>query len=161
MANATPQDLKTRGSLFVILLAVIAAAVVYTIEQNRPWSVPEQARQLKNPLQPSDAILKSIRPIYANKCAVCHGNDGKGDGHDASLYDPKPTNFTDATRMAAATDGELFYKLTEGRKPMPSFKKRLTDDQRWQLVVLIRSFTERRTTETATSSTVSAASIPH
>jgi mono/diheme cytochrome c family protein len=142
MANAAPQNLKARKLLFVILLAVMAAAVVYTIQQNRPWSVPEQARQLKNPLQPSDIILKSIRPVYADKCAVCHGNAGKGDGHDALLYEPAPTNFTDAKRMAAGTDGELFYKLSEGRKPMPSFKKRLTEDQRWQLVLLLRSFSE-------------------
>ena len=42
--------------------------------------------------------------------------------------------------MDGMTDGELFYKLSEGRKPMPSFKKRLTEDQRWQLILLLRSF---------------------
>ena len=42
--------------------------------------------------------------------------------------------------MTAVTDGELFYKLSQGRKPMPSFKKRLTEDQRWRLVLLLRSF---------------------
>jgi mono/diheme cytochrome c family protein len=42
--------------------------------------------------------------------------------------------------MGAVTDGELFYKLTEGRKPMPSFKKRLSDEQRWRMVLLIRAF---------------------
>jgi mono/diheme cytochrome c family protein len=38
------------------------------------------------------------------------------------------------------TDGEIYYQITEGRKPMPSFKKRLTEEQRWQLVLLVRSF---------------------
>jgi len=42
--------------------------------------------------------------------------------------------------MNGATDGELFYQISEGRKPMPSFKKRLSEEQRWQLVLLIRSF---------------------
>ena len=42
--------------------------------------------------------------------------------------------------MGAMTDGELFYKLSEGHKPMPSFKKRLSEDQRWRLVLLLRSF---------------------
>jgi mono/diheme cytochrome c family protein len=42
--------------------------------------------------------------------------------------------------MEEMTDGEIFWKIGEGRRPMPSFKKRLTDDQRWQLVNYVRSF---------------------
>jgi mono/diheme cytochrome c family protein len=136
------QNLKARRFLFVLLLIVIAAAVVYTILQNRPWTVPVEAQQRKNPLIRSEAILQSIRPLYNDKCASCHGNSGKGDGHDATLYDPAPTNFADAKRMSGVSDGELFYKLSEGRKPMPSFRKRLTEDQRWQLILLLRSFAE-------------------
>jgi mono/diheme cytochrome c family protein len=130
----------TRKALFALLLVVIASASVYTVLENRPWIVPEEAKQVQNPLPASASALTSIRPIYLDKCAVCHGDAGKGDGHDASLYDPAPTNFADAQRMTAATDGELFYKMSEGHKPMPSFKKRLTEAQRWQLVLLIRSF---------------------
>ncbi|MGB9467694.1 MAG: cytochrome c, partial [Candidatus Acidiferrum sp.] len=59
---------------------------------------------------------------------------------DATLYYPSPASFTDAKRMNTASDGELFYQISEGRKPMPAFKKRLTEEQRWQLVVLVRSF---------------------
>jgi mono/diheme cytochrome c family protein len=153
MATRAPQNLRARKFLFAILLVVIAAAVIYTILQNRPWSVPEEAKQRKNPLTSSGAVLQSIRPFYRDKCASCHGNAGKGDGHDASLYDPAPTNFTDAKRLSAVTDGELFYKLSEGRKPMPSFKKRLTEVQRWQLILLLRSFAEQPVAEPpATSS---------
>src|SRR5579863_991640 len=136
------KDLRTRKILFVILLIVIAGAIGFTIWQSRPWTIPESARAVKNPLPPSAADLDTIRPIYRDKCAVCHGDTGKGDGHDATLYDPKPTDFTNALHMRNVTDGELFYKLTEGRKPMPSFKKRLTDEQRWRMVMLIRTFLE-------------------
>jgi len=38
------------------------------------------------------------------------------------------------------TDGELFWKISEGRRPMPEFKKRLTEEQRWQLVNYVRTF---------------------
>jgi mono/diheme cytochrome c family protein len=145
MTARNPQNLKARKSLFILLLVVIAAAILYSILQNRPWTVPEQAKQRKNPLQASAATIESIRPLYLDKCATCHGNTGKGDGHNASLYDPPPTNFTEANHMTAVTDGELFYKLSEGRKPMPSFKKRFTEDQRWQLVLLIRSLAEPKT----------------
>jgi mono/diheme cytochrome c family protein len=142
MTNSAPQNPKARKLLFALLLVVIVAAVIWTFLQNRPWTVPDEARQRANPLTGSDAILQSVRPLYHDKCSSCHGDSGKGDGHDASLYDPAPTNFTDTKRMTAVTDGELFYKLSEGRKPMPSFKKRLTEDQRWRFVLLLRSFAE-------------------
>ncbi len=140
MTNPTQRDLAIRRAAFILLLTVIAAAAVYVFLDNRPWTVPEAAKQRQNPLQPSDIALQSARTVYSEKCASCHGETGKGDGHDASLYNPAPTNFTDANRMSAATDGELFYKISQGHKPMPSFKKRLTEEQRWRLVLLIRQF---------------------
>ena len=42
--------------------------------------------------------------------------------------------------MRSVTDGELFYRITKGRRPMPAFERRLSDEQRWQLVVLVRAF---------------------
>jgi mono/diheme cytochrome c family protein len=136
------KDLKTRKVLFVVLLLVIASAIGYTVWENRPWTIPSAAREMKNPISPSAADLETIRPIYRDKCSSCHGLTGRADGHDASRYDPKPTDFSDARHMSGVTDGELFYKLTEGRKPMPSFKKRLSDEQRWRMVVLVRTFSE-------------------
>ena len=56
------------------------------------------------------------------------------------MYSVKPANFTDSHMMSEMTDGELFWKLSEGRRPMPSFKKRLTEEQRWQLVNFVRTF---------------------
>jgi mono/diheme cytochrome c family protein len=142
MANSAQDNLAIRKAAFVLLLALIAAAIVYVVLDNRPWTVPEEAKQVKNPVQPSEAALQSARSVYSEKCAHCHGETGKGDGHDASSYDPAPTNFTDANHLRTATDGELFYKISEGHKPMPSFKKRLTEEQRWRLVLLIRSFAQ-------------------
>ena len=142
MPERPAKDLRTRKILFVILLLVIAGAIGFFIWENRPWTVPESARAIKNPIAPAGADLDSIRPIYRDKCSSCHGLTGRADGHDAVRYDPKPTDFTDAPHMSAVTDGELFYKLTEGHKPMPSFKKRLSDEQRWRMVLLIRTFLE-------------------
>jgi len=42
--------------------------------------------------------------------------------------------------MNSVSDGELFYKISEGHRPMPGFRKRFTEQQRWQLVIFIRSF---------------------
>jgi len=138
-------------TMFLLVLAIVAAAILYAAIDNGPWSwpVPEEAKQLKNPLQPTAPALKSAHEVYADKCAHCHGDTGKGDGRDANRYDPAPTNFTDASKLNAATDGELFYKISEGKKPMPVFKNKLTEDQRWALVLLIRSFAQSKTPPSA------------
>ena len=41
--------------------------------------------------------------------------------------------------MNGMPDGEIYWKITEGRKPMPSFKNQLSDEQRWQLVNFLRT----------------------
>jgi mono/diheme cytochrome c family protein len=144
MNNVERRNRKLPKAMFLLVLAIVAAAIIYSAVNNAPWSwpVPEEAKQLKNPLQPTAAALKSAREVYADKCAHCHGDTGKGDGRDANRYDPAPTDLTDSKKINPATDGELFYKISEGKKPMPVFKNKLTEDQRWQLVLLIRSFTQ-------------------
>jgi mono/diheme cytochrome c family protein len=128
--------------LFFTVLAIAAILILYSAIHSTPWSwpVPEEAKQLKNPLRPSQAAINSARKIYLDKCANCHGETGKGDGRDAARYDPQPADFTDPKRMNGVTDGELFYKISEGKKPMPVFKTKLSEDDRWELVLLVRSF---------------------
>jgi mono/diheme cytochrome c family protein len=72
----------------------------------------------------------------------CHGERGQGDGPEARTHYPLPADLADAKRMATVADGEIFYQISEGRRPMPLFKNRLTQDQRWQLVLLVRSFSQ-------------------
>jgi mono/diheme cytochrome c family protein len=150
MSTPTKRNRKLPTVMFLLVLAIVAAAIAYSALNNAPWSwpVPEEAKQLKNPLQPTAPVLKSASDVYADKCAHCHGDTGKGDGSDASRYDPTPMDFTDAKRISQATDGELFYKISEGKKPMPVFKNKLTEDQRWELVLLIRTFAKSATPPT-------------
>ena len=54
-------------------------------------------------------------------------------------YQEKPSNFTDGHMMGEMTDGGIFWKMSEGRGPMPSFKKLLTDEERWHLVNHLRA----------------------
>jgi mono/diheme cytochrome c family protein len=142
MKTLSRRTLALRKMLFALLLALIVISIVFAVSQNREWVVPEEAKKLKNPVAPSVAAVESARAIYLDKCSECHGDTGKGDGPQGRMYDPAPGNLTDAKHMHALTDGELFYQISEGRKPMPAFKKRLSEEQRWQLVLLVRSFAE-------------------
>jgi mono/diheme cytochrome c family protein len=140
MSTDAQISLKTRKILFASLLAIICVALVYAaLQRDKPWVVPEEVKRLKNPLPPSESTLKAARKIYLDECAQCHGERGKGDGPEAMMHSRAPADLTDAGRMNTVTDGEIFYQISEGRKPMPSFKKRLTEDKRWGLVFLVRS----------------------
>lgn len=140
MHTPAQRSLKMRKLLFASLLVLIAVSIFLAIRQNTPWMVPEAEKSRKNPLVPSAASIESIKGIYREDCAKCHGESGKGDGPKAAEHNPRPADFTDPARMDALTDGELFYKISEGRRPMPAFKNRLTEEQRWQLVLLVRAF---------------------
>lgn len=123
-----------------LLVLSLAVAVWAAPHGEKNWPVPEEAKKMKNPVAATPENLAAAREIYLNDCAQCHGETGKGDGSEAPMYDVQPADFTDAHMMGEMTDGEIFYKITEGRKPMPSFKKRMTEEQRWQLVNYVRTF---------------------
>jgi mono/diheme cytochrome c family protein len=140
MAATISKGRKFRLILFICLLGLIVLSIGLAMFRRPPWIVPPAEKARKNPLTASDANLAEAKEIYKNKCENCHGEKGKGDGADAMMYDPEPSDLTDAAKIDKLTDGEIFYQITEGRKPMPSFKKKLTDEQRWKLVLLVRSF---------------------
>jgi mono/diheme cytochrome c family protein len=121
------------GALLVLSLAFLGW------QSQREWRVPDEAKALRNPLQLTASAQADGKMLYEHKCAKCHGGEGKGDGPEAGMYSVRPADFTDRARMGSATDGELFYKITEGRRPMPSYRNSLTTEERWKLVIYIRS----------------------
>jgi mono/diheme cytochrome c family protein len=135
--------------LLVCVLALICVSIALAVFHKTPWVVPAAEKERKNPLSLTDANIAAAREVYGKKCSDCHGEKGKGDGSEAMMYDPAPSDLTDAARMNKLTDGEIFYQISEGRKPMPSFKKKLSEEQRWQLVLFVRSLTAPATPDGA------------
>jgi mono/diheme cytochrome c family protein len=140
MTTHAQRTLRLRKILFALLLALICIAILMAVHENKQWNIPEEDKRRVNPIQPSREVINAARGIYLDKCSQCHGTSGKGDGPDAATYYPSPTNLTDASHINSVTDGEIFYQISQGRKPMPAFKKRLTEEQRWQLVLFVRAF---------------------
>jgi mono/diheme cytochrome c family protein len=107
--------------------------------RDKDWPVPAAAAKVKNPVVPTKENLDAASAIWMDKCANCHGKTGAGDGPEADMYTPAPAALNDAMMMSGMTDGEIFYKITTGRKPMPSFQKQLSDEQRWEMVNFTRT----------------------
>jgi len=139
--------------LLALVILLIFLSIGLAAFHETPWSVPLEDKLRKNPLDASAANLNAAKPVYNAYCANCHGDSGKGDGSDAMMYDPAPSDLTEPKHMNHLTDGEIFYQITQGRKPMPSFRKKLTEDQRWQLVILVRSFAPLATSPSAPTKT--------
>jgi mono/diheme cytochrome c family protein len=103
-----------------------------------PWVAPEDAKKVKNPVAATPESLAAAQQLFTDNCVLCHGEKGVGDGPGAKTIKVKPANFTDPKLQASETDGGLFWKMSNGRGPMPSWKDDLSDTERWQLVNYIR-----------------------
>jgi len=102
------------------------------------WVAPASANSLKNPFKGSTSATEAGKKLYKQYCAICHGNSGKGDGMAGTSLNPRPSNFT-VDKAQNQTDGAIYWKMTEGRPPMASYKSILKEEQRWQLVNYIRT----------------------
>ena len=124
------------------MLAILASSAfvarVAAADDDKPWVAPDAAKQVKNPVPVNPESLAAGAQLYHENCAPCHGDTGKGDGDTGKIIKKKPANFTDEKLMSAETDGSIFWKMGEGRGPMPSWKDELSDKERWQLVIYIR-----------------------
>jgi mono/diheme cytochrome c family protein len=128
---------RKRASPVLILLAVAAALAV--AHSSQEWNAPPEANAMKSPLAATPQALAAAAALFNDKCANCHGEKGKGDGPEANMYSVKPQDLTDPKIIGSMTEGEIFWKISEGRRPMPAFKKQLSEEQRWQLVQFVRN----------------------
>jgi len=103
------------------------------------WKAPKDADELVNPFRDDADAAKKGKKTFTQMCVICHGAKGKGDGIAGVSLDPKPGNFTTKT-IQGQTDGAIFWKLTNGKAPMASYKEILTETQRWEIVNYIRTF---------------------
>ncbi len=128
------------GLLYVLLVSFAKTPKIeYEAIQCKKWVAPTSADAIINPIQNDAASIKKGQKTFAQLCAICHGNKGRGDGIAGAVLNPKPTNFT-LTSFQSQTDGSIFWKMTEGRAPMASYKEILKREDRWNLVNYLRTF---------------------
>ena len=107
--------------------------------------IPAFRARKKNPVAADAKSLAAGKTFYAQQCESCHGTSGKGDGPAAKDLDVSPGDLT-SPKLWEDSDGALFWKITEGRKPMPTFEKSLSEDQRWQVINYVRTLAPKPAT---------------
>lgn len=128
-----------RNRALVTIGIVLIGAAVWA--GSTEWKAPASAKAVKNPV---DAALggKLGQGLFRENCVICHGKAGKGDGEAAAAMKPRPTSLIDRS-VQAQTDGELFWKISEGREGMPGWKS-ISEKERWSLVHYIRALAEKK-----------------
>src|ERR1700723_3693444 len=95
MSTPTKKPKTLQKLLFALVILLIFLSIGLAAFHKTPWSVPIEEKLRKNPLTVSDANLNAAKPVYNEYCSNCHGDSGKGDGSDAMMYDPSPSDLTD------------------------------------------------------------------
>jgi len=102
------------------------------------WVAPPTADSVKNPAPKSDKLLAQAKKVFEQNCMSCHGAKGLGDGPASATLPVKPANWT-SSEIQKQSDGEIFWKISEGRGPMPPWKTILNENDRWAMVHFIRT----------------------
>ena len=78
------------------------------------WAgTPRRVKELNNPIVDSPEVEAEARSHWADHCASCHANDGRGSTEmGRSLYPPAPDMRQAETQ--GRTDGELFSIVENG-----------------------------------------------
>jgi len=107
----------------------------------RHWATPSDLRDRKNPVALTTAVLSEGRAHFADHCAGCHGNDGKGTGGIGKQMYPRTPDMTLAATQQLS-DGEIFSIIENGVRltGMPGFGSGTAESaaDSWALVHFIR-----------------------
>ncbi len=106
------------------------------------WLAPESSKQLTNPISKNKSSIKQGSKIFKIRCIVCHGSTGVGDGSGSKALNPKPANLQ-SDRVQNQLDGEIFWKMSEGKGAMIAWKHIISEEDRWRLVNFIRTLNKK------------------
>lgn len=111
----------------------------------RTWDLPEDADKTKNPVPATPESIAKGKELYFDRtkgnCVFCHGEKGSGNEANLSRLRRKPADLSNKERIAAMSDGELFWKITKGIPGiMPAGENRMKEaEERWHVVNWIKT----------------------
>lgn len=160
-------------SLCALAFALLAVAVASAWRRGRPMLLAAallalllapwpRAALLLGPASPTsfhasptgfavDAIVLGQR-VYAQHCAACHGNDGRGEGPLAAGLPQWPPTLV-SPLLARRADGELFWHVLSGMRDrrgqptMPGLRSQLAEREAWAVIDYMKALSAANSTE--------------
>jgi mono/diheme cytochrome c family protein len=116
---------------------MLAAALAWTsAPAQEPWTVPDDQHSEAAPFAFTPETVAKGAGIFAKNCQSCHGIPTKGNWANIKPVPGDPAS----EKFRKNTDGDMFYKISSGRGPMPQFRNILSEEDRWDVISYIRSF---------------------
>jgi mono/diheme cytochrome c family protein len=108
----------------------------------------EQSRSLVNPYadltgNEREAVLRRGQQLFVMNCQACHNVNGAGDA-PVTRFGIGAPQINDAITRDKYTDGELVHIITWGINTMPAHSSHVDLDDRWKVVLYLRSLQEGR-----------------
>jgi mono/diheme cytochrome c family protein len=120
----------------VVLFGVTALSTPGSISQD---SVPAPAAGQKNPVKPTEKSQARAKELYAQDCALCHGDNGNGKTDLAKDMELTLADWSNPATLANKQDQDLFNVIRNGKGKMPAEEAgRAKDDEVWNLIIYIR-----------------------
>lgn len=94
------------------------------------------AKNLVNPLMPTEENLKLGETKYNIYCSPCHGYLGEGDSRLNGQF-PNPPSLH-SQKVQNWSDGRIYDVIMEGQNVMPSYAYQLDRQERWAVILYIR-----------------------
>jgi mono/diheme cytochrome c family protein len=95
--------------------------------------------ELSNPYTYDDTVIMTDgKLLYDTFCQTCHGVSGLGDGPVSLRGYPPPPSLRGG-RALQMKDGRLFHIMTYGQGNMPSYSAQISREDRWKIVLHLRS----------------------
>ena len=127
---------------FLMIIGVICVGLLaFTNLDQEPWKVPAKYEKMTNPEEASKENINIGKSMYSKHCKSCHGKEGLGDGPKADEVEGELGDFS-SEEFQAQSDGALFYKSYIGRDDMPSFEKKMSEEDMWLTVHYMRTMAE-------------------
>jgi mono/diheme cytochrome c family protein len=130
---------SSKPSRKILLVLAIALASTFVLAESSDWRAPASAANRPNPVPANANTIALGQKLFVANCLTCHGPEGHGDGPGSAALEKKPADLPKRIKETGEKDGELFWKISEGRAPMITWKTSLSETQRWELVNYIRA----------------------
>ena len=132
---------KTILTVAVIMMSLVLISLNMNAQERqvKPWPVPDEYKNMNNPVAKGEASNKAGMALYTKYCGSCHGKTGLGNGPKARSLKDFSGDFS-GDYYQNQTDGEHFYKTKVGRGEMPKYEGKLSDEDMWNIVNYMRTF---------------------
>jgi cytochrome c5 len=125
--------------LICILLFTVSGSRLSAQALGADWKVPEQVKGRVCPFKFTKDNISQGEALFQRNCKACHGDPGQHNGAKMVPVPPDPAS----AEFQKQSDGEMYFRITTGKAPMPSFKATLSGDERWYVISYIRSFNSK------------------